>query len=378
MVPPLLVGTAMRSIAIGLATLFVTGCATAGDSTVVADRVTVIDRDPGTEITVQPDRLLLPRSGNEALLASTPGDVLVGSRGTGFLRKVVTVADLDGQIEIATTPAALTDALVEADYDEQVHDAKWDWDGPKFDGVFFATDGLKIEGTGGAELTMTKGSVAFHPSLDLAMKMRWAKVTQFDLVASGALDAELGLHLQTDGAAQISYEKDLWESPSWTFVQMAGPVPIIEVVSVGVSLEVTGSTEGATSIDVSASAHSAIRAGARYRDGAWQRVGDHTLALRSEGPAVTSTNNAAIEVSMPIELHVQFYDLAGPFITLEPNLHAQYTPGDGIRAFWGLESRAGGQVNLLGAGNDTKLLGIEGTLFELSCELGAPVADCLR
>ena len=92
---------------------------------------------------------------------------------------------------------------------------------------------------------MTKGSVSFHPSLDLAMKMRWAKITKFDLVASGAFDGELGVHLETDGAAQISYEKDLWESPSWTFVQMVGPVPVVEVVSVGVSLEVTGSTDGA-------------------------------------------------------------------------------------------------------------------------------------
>ena len=189
----------------------------------------------------------------------------------------------------------------------------------------------------------------------------------------GAFDGELGVHLETDGAAQISYEKDLWESPSWTFVQMVGPVPVVEVVSVGVSLEVTGSTDGAASVDVSASAHSGITAGVRYTDGTWQRVGDHTLTLRTDGPTVTSSGSVGLEVSMPIELHVQYYDLAGPFITLEPNVHAELG-AEGVQAFWGLESRAGGQVNLLGAGNDTRLLGIEGTLFELSCEFGQPVA----
>lgn len=374
LVSALLVRAAMSRRTLLIPGLLLSACATAGDGTVVNDRVKVIDRD----VTVMPDRLVLARAGNEDLLGATAGDVLVSGRGTGFLRKVESVADLGDQIAIATSPAAMTDALVEADYDGEVHDAKWDWDGPKFDGVFFNTEGLKIEGTGGAELTMTKGSVSFHPSLDLAMKMHWAKITQFDLVASGAFDGELGFQLQTDGAAQISYEKDLWESPSWTFVQMIGPVPVVEVVSVGVSLEVTGSTEGATTVDVSASAHSGITAGARYTDGTWQRVGDHTLDLHTDGPAVTSTNNAAIEVSMPVELHVQFYDLAGPYISLEPNVHAEWTPDEGAKAFWGMESRAGGQVNLLGAGNDSRLLGIEGTLFEFSCEFGMPLADCLR
>lgn len=355
-------------------TLVITGCATGEDGTVVTDRVKVLDRD----VTVAPDRLSLPLAGNEDLLASERGDVLVSGRGTGFLRKVDSVGSSDGQIIIITTPAALGDAFVDAEYDGVVHDAKWDWDGPKFDGVFFNTEGLKVQGAGGARITMTKGSVSFRPSLDLAMKMRWAKLTRFDLVATGAFDAELAFQLQTDGAAQISYEQDLWESPSWTFVQMVGPVPVVEVVSIGVSLEITGSTEGATTLDVGASAHSSITAGARYANGTWRRVGDHTLALRTDGPRITSTNNVGIEISMPIELRVQFYDLAGPYITLEPNIGAAYSREEGLKAFWGMESKVGGQVNLLGAGNDSRLFGIEGTLFEFSCEFGTPVAACLR
>ena len=77
----------------------------------------------------------------------------------------------------------------------------------------------------------------------------------------------------------------------------------------------------------------------RYTDGTWQRVGDHTLTLRTDGPTVTSSGSVGLEVSMPIELHVQFYDLAGPFITLEPNVHAELG-AEGVHAFWGLESRA--------------------------------------
>lgn len=81
---------------------------------------------------------------------------------------------------------------------------------------------------------------------------------------------------------------------------------------------------------------------------------------------------------MPIELHVQFYDLAGPFVAIEPSLQAEYKRGEGVTASWGTEAVVGGQVNLLGAGNDSRLLGIEASLFDFRCDFGTPVRDCLN
>ena len=159
---------------------------------------------------------------------------------------------------------------------------------------------------------------------------------------------------------------------------MIGPVPVVEVVSVVVGLEVNASTEGATSLEVGASAHSSISAGARYTNGTWQHVGDHTLVLHSDGPTLTSDNNFTVSVKMPIELHVQFYDLAGPYISLEPYLQAEYKRGEGITPSWGTEGVVGGQVNLLGAGNDSRLLGIEASLFDFNCVFGTPIAECLK
>ncbi len=358
--------------------LSLASCATAPGDEVVADRVTVIDREPGTEIMVGPGRLVLPTAGNEDLLDRVPGDILVSGRGAGFLRRVVSIQDAAGEIQIATEPAALTDAITEAEYDGQVHDAKWDWSGPKFGGVLLGFGGVEMQGNGNAKLTMTKGSLDFHPQLDLAMTMHRAKISRFDLVASGVFDAALGFKLETDGAAEIKTSRDLWASPEWTFVQMVGPVPVVEVVSITVGLEVNASTEGQTSMQVGATAHSTLSAGARFSDGVWHHVGDHTLVLHTDGPTVTSTNNAQVKISMPIELHVQFYDLAGPYVAIEPSLQAEYKRGEGVTASWGTEAVVGGQVNLLGAGNDSRLLGIEASLFDFSCDFGTPVRDCLN
>jgi hypothetical protein len=339
-----------------------------------SNRVTVIDKP----VTVAADHLAMPLAGNESMLDRQPGDVLVSGQGTGFLRKVVGVQTISDQIQIATEPAALTDAILEAVYDGEVRDSKADWSGPKFSGVFFAADPIEVQGVGNAKLTVTKGSISFDPSLDLALQMHHAHITKFDLVASGAFDAELGFHLETDGAAEIKYVKDLWTSPSATFTQMIGPVPVVEVVEAIVGLEVNVSTEGQTSLDIGASAHSGVAVGSRYSAGTWQRVGDHSLTLHTDGPTLMTNNNVAAQVKITVELHVQFYDLAGPYLSLEPYLQAEYTPADGIKPSWGTEGVIGGQVNLLGAGDDSRLLGIEASLFDFNCEFGTPISECLK
>jgi hypothetical protein len=339
-----------------------------------SNQVTVVEAD----VQVAPDRLTLARSGNEALLDRQPGDVLVSGRGTGFLRKVVTVERSGDQIVIATQPAALSDALGTALYDGSFHDSKADISGPSFNGVYVGFGGLEIQSGTDVDVHMTKGSVNFSPSLDLSLDTSWGRVTTFDLVASGTFTSELGFHVHTDGPAEIRYQKDLWTSPPATFYQQIGPIPVVEVVEVVVTLEVNGSTEGATDLDVGASAMADLAVGARYYDGEWHRVGDHSLTLQTDGPSLTTTNDLQMQVLLPIELHVSFYDLAGPYVSLEPKLQATYTADQGIVASWGLESLFGGSVNLLGAGNDSRVLGFEGNLFDFDCPFGTPVADCLQ
>ena len=118
--------------------------------------------------------------------------------------------------------------------------------------------------------------------------------------------------------------------------------------------------------------------GSRYANGAWQRVGTHSLTMHTDGPTLTTNNNVAAQVKITVELHVQFYDLAGPYLSIEPYLQAEYTPAEGIKPSWGTEGDIGGQVNLLGAGDDSRLLGIEASLFDFNCEFGTPISECLK
>ena len=164
------------------------------------------------------------------------------------------------------------------------------------------------------------------------------------------------------------------------FYQQLGVIPVVEVVQLHVSLEVEVATEGKTSLDVGATAHSQLAVGARYRNGVWQRVNAHTLVLRTDAPVLTTTNGVEVTVSVPVELSVSFYALARPSLALTPYVTAAYTPseGPGIVASWGLEGSLAGSVNLLGTGDDSRVLGFEESLFDFSCEFGTPIAQCLE
>ena len=79
------------------------------------------------QVKIEPDRLRVPVAGNEALLALTPGAPFIGAPATaaqrasgqsnnvlGFLRKVKSVSQVDGEIVIETQPAHIEDVMVGA------------------------------------------------------------------------------------------------------------------------------------------------------------------------------------------------------------------------------------------------------------------------
>lgn len=143
------------------AVIAVSGCASAPGEAGVNDRLTVIDQ----AVEVQPDRLILPRVGNDSLLDSQAGDILVSGQGAGFLRKVKTVAITGDDLVIETDPAAMTDALNEAEYSETIHDGKWDLAGPHFSGVQLGFGDVVVQGNGGARVKLTRGHLGFSPTL---------------------------------------------------------------------------------------------------------------------------------------------------------------------------------------------------------------------
>ncbi|HVY49750.1 MAG TPA: hypothetical protein VHB21_27840, partial [Minicystis sp.] len=110
---------AFAQLAAALA-LLVTGCAASSDvhgvpragqrdaPADVAPNVVVVQRTPGVDVDVEPDRLVVASAGADDVRAAHPGDVLVSGFGAGFLRRVVHLEDEGASLVVFTQPATIT------------------------------------------------------------------------------------------------------------------------------------------------------------------------------------------------------------------------------------------------------------------------------
>lgn len=335
---------------------------------IVADRVFVIDREPGAEMTVEPDRLLFPADSNQFLLERQPGDILVSAREGGFLRRVREVS-LDGEsILIATEPAELTDALLQGDI---VHstatDDKADWLGGGLS-AFASFGNLRFEGYN-VRFHVLQGQLRFDPDLDVALRIRNARISQFALVASGQLDADFEFEIETDGEVSYSgYDWLLWTSPPKTFVQMVGSLPVVEVVTLRIGVNFSIAATGSTDVRMGASAHAQVAAGARYDTGSWERIGDTQLSFIQTVSSDLSVNSVDFVASGYVEIQVDFYEAAGPFAGFYPYF------GKGTSGlYYGAEG-------VIGARTDWPFsnFGIDYTFLDFACGFDQTIADCIR
>ena len=190
---------------------------------------------------------------------------------------------------------------------------------------------------------------------------------------------EVGAQVKVDGnLLGTTPLTDVEITPGTHQVEFSGERYLAEVVELVVMAEVNvGVEDGDLDVTFGAQTHGSVTAGKRYIDGTWYSANDHEFAVTTLGPTGGGHTDAHAQLLLPVELHVSFYDLAGPYVSLAPKVEAVYAPNEGVHAAWGVRSLYGGSVNLLGAGRDERLLGFEGTLFEFSCPFGEAVSDCL-
>jgi hypothetical protein len=336
-------------------------------------RVYVVDATPGVDVTVEADRLVFVLSGHEDLLQRQAGDVLVCSNGTGFIRAVVSVESADGSITVATTSAVLGDAIIDgtasdssdmADMEGQWQmDGKWDGVLP-FDGMLEIGD-TTIIGNGDVDVSMKDVSVRFKPSVNLDLDIRDRRVTYFEAVASGTVEAAMTVAVTTSGNVSVRQDKELWKSSPKVFVQWIGWVPVVEVVQLTFGVGVEVASEGAATTELGGSVKGTIKAGATYDyyGSGWKAVGSRSVTIVPV--AQLTEGDASIDFSVYLygQLDVMFYDVAGPFIYVAPYVGVSHTFGEpGWERSLGIYGAWGGHVEIFGE----TMLGFESQLFDFS------------
>ncbi|HTM21549.1 MAG TPA: hypothetical protein VL172_13605 [Kofleriaceae bacterium] len=321
------------TLAIVLTTIAVAaGCSAELGEGPSADRVVVLDREPGVDVSVGPDRIELAVAGNEPLLGLEPGQLLVCGRGHGFLRSVVSVEQVGDRIVVHTGGATLADAIPTGHIHNQMvfggHKEPTGGSLPfEFEGFAVGIGGTTLVGNEHVDAELTEGHFDFDPDLDLDIDLDGASLDYFNAVASGTIDASLVARVHIDGNAAGYFDKDLWKTER-TFVQLIGYVPVVETVelALGVGLSIEG--EGSATVEVGGSTTATVSAGARYQDGEWSAVGDHDASFAPQARVIEGDADLSVSAYLYAELTVKLYDAIGPSIDVWPYAALTHTLGE--------------------------------------------------
>ncbi|MBA3818603.1 MAG: hypothetical protein H0X17_06895 [Deltaproteobacteria bacterium] len=321
----------------------------------------VLDEAIAARVTLQPGAMSIPTGAAGPLAGVHVGDVVVSNGPQPFLRRVVAVDSLGGQLALITEPAALTDAIlqghVHSDRDllsESVPPA------PGQTAVIIPVDKLALEFGGtnlvedlGVEVRVNRGTITFRPSLDVDLQIDDGSLTSFHAILRGELEASVGLTVSSDRSFRRNFAVTLWESPPYTATQFIGVVPVVEVVRV--SLVLTGEAHASVrgTVDLgSAKAKASLEAGATYADGRWSAVADPAISFETRGPSFDAGAMAGASLRLTTRLDVKFYDIAGPHLVVgtyaRTELRDSTTDGLSWTGRVGMDAAFGGNVTVLG------------------------------
>jgi hypothetical protein len=347
---------------------------------VLADRAFLVDAEPGAELHVADDELVFHGVTLDEDDDWQPGDLLVHGTGQGFLRRVVDVEAVDGRTVVATEAAELPELVAQGslhgqfrpfseglrlDDDADVEglvarastrgmpavldelrarsdaQAGLDWSGGRVE-----ISPTTLVSSAGLHLDLTGGHFAFDPSLDLDVELGWWSIDRFEVMASGTMDAEIGLRLASDGDYEIvDRSMRLWESPRYAWYGWIGPVPVVVVSRMLLDATVSVSTHGPSSVTVGAGAGSWVRVGAIYEDG-WELVGDHEFTLRHRGPELVLDTELDARVALDGTLKVELYGVVGPQLQVSPWARLDADARGRWSADVGVDGRIGGAISL--------------------------------
>ena len=366
----LVVGASAIAIALG-------GCSKSDDSsnastpTTIAPNATILDASSANDVTVQPGKLLFPKSTHADIGSKKAGDVLVGDAGTtpdspnpfGFLRKVVSVTDDGSNYVVTTTQGTLLDVVDEGELSGTITVPSLQKPsntastkglltpkgGPMklldFSGTTLFHDTGSVDVATGksigyeATVTLTKGTLDFTPSFDVGAKVtpkftldikKWISeahvIAKGDLEATAQIDASLKLTSSATGddvAALIA--KKIFKSSSSTIADYDIKLPGLKLGPIDVPAHAHFTTvitcdlrwSGETAVTFGGTASVKVSAGANWDGSTISPVFDHSESLDKIGPTFTINDDVGLSCKITPKFELELWDVASGDITAE-------------------------------------------------------------
>ncbi|MCS6899631.1 MAG: hypothetical protein RMJ98_05095, partial [Myxococcales bacterium] len=340
-------------------------------SAVLADNAEMLPQEAANAVIVEEGRLLFPASYTRLLLKK-PGDILLGERQQrgvvsgnnpqGFFRKVVSVQRQGGHIVVLTEPASLTEAFQQLHFEASIQGPTLTAEGPagelnpdglgylpqgkgkpieifNFSGksLFDVKEGVQVGGKNVGFHAFAKvdtGFLKFTPSYDIKADVTppkfgldgisLPKLNSFKASATGALDAQLVMHL----GLKLDSELD-----SATFTQLvaqkifkakdanladynldlgsvkAGPISIPINVQFTAVLSCDFVWTGGAEVKYGGKANASITAGLKYESEQIFPIFEKSASFEQIGPNWTLDGLVRVKCAIAPTLQLKLWDL---------------------------------------------------------------------
>lgn len=254
-----------------------------------------------------------------------PGDIIVGTLGEGYVRRVESVEAVNGEKVIVTSAASLVDAVqsgttttsipLQLPTDSSQLSAKTQ----ELAGnqkVRVPSSSLDIGTTLNLQPTI---DLAFSPTLDLDIDIQHSELQRFLCQLNGRVDVDVDIEVVMTGASTWSKEWLLHTFHLNTSVIAVGPVPVVVVTDLDVVFTAQVAAEAAGSLKVGCSATADLNVGVAFDDG-WRPIGEPAFSLLPHDVVYDPAAAVTAEFGVKLQPHVKLYGVVGPTIEVMPYL----------------------------------------------------------
>lgn len=251
------------------------------------------------------------------------GDIVVSGAGEGLLRRITAISEVDGELRLETTQAAVTEALQKADFQFQKNLNS----GLKEAAFVFHHEGVRIDtsfrSAGEAQLELelelpiideitVTGTLTLDPSINGAvtiedytliyMKMEFVLQEQFEITTTATL-------------ANYTLEKEikLVTITFPTFTVMVGAFPVI--VTPEFTLYLGANLDLKSQLSVGVTQELTVTAGLEYESGTWDPYYEVENEFGRTGPSLSNTMEAKAYIKP--QLNMKFYGMVSPYLAME-------------------------------------------------------------
>jgi YVTN family beta-propeller protein len=311
-------------------------------------------------VLLQGDTLKLVYKHGSSKPTFAPGDIVVGSTGEGYLKKVVSSVSKGDTLVLLTEQACLTDALVKCDVEttltlvpESSRLARVNVDTSFLDqnGVrqrmVLSADGPIVEPLpSGFEFEVKLANVSIAISNENGLVV---SVSCDTMILTKAVDVDLGVTIKNAEiqafrtiahsseqvrfkGVRIGVEQSIVNAEKQVKLTtvhlgqvtiMAGPVPIVFLFELGVYVGVGADLSASISGEIlnSASLSSNTTLGARYESGSWHEVFERSITGDADFSFSPVEMSVSVQDFLKGSLDTKIYGVAGPTLYLKPFLY---------------------------------------------------------